>query len=90
MNIQSISGLNCAEAANLCEKTEYNEASAKEKLTLKLHLFFCKTCQNYYNGNKRLTDLLRKSKLQTYSPLEKEALKHKLQEKSEAFKSHQN
>ena len=90
MSKQSISGLSCAEAAKICEKTEYKEASTKERLRLKFHLFFCKTCKNYLNRNKRLTDLLKKSKLQTCSEQEKEVFKQKMQEKSEAFKSQQN
>lgn len=89
MSNKSISGLSCAEAASICEKTEYQEASTWERLKLKLHLFFCKTCKNYYDRNKKLTDLLQKSNLKTCSKQEKEVLKQRLNEKSEVFKSQQ-
>ena len=77
MSNKSISGLSCAEAANICDKTEYQEASTRERLKLKLHLFFCKTCKNYYDRNKKLTDLLQKSKLKTCSNQRKRGLEAK-------------
>lgn len=91
MSNNSISGLSCAEAANLCEKTEYQEASPTERLRLQIHLFFCKACKNYYHRNQKLTELLKKSKLQSCSKEEKEALKERIQAESlEALKNQEH
>lgn len=70
--------LSCAEAAGLCAKAEYKEASLKEKLRLKLHLYFCRTCSDYYHNNKKLTDLLKKADLKSCSPEEKENFREKI------------
>lgn len=64
--------LNCAEAASLCAKAEYKEASLREKLRLKLHLYLCRTCKDYNQNNKKLSSLLKKADLKSCSAQEKE------------------
>lgn len=91
MGDKSISGLSCAEAASICEKKEYKEAGLIERLKLKLHLFFCKTCKNYYTRNQKLTELLKKGNIHTCSAREKESFKQKMQEENlEALKDQQH
>lgn len=63
--------LSCAEAASVCQKAEYKEANLLEKLRLKLHLFFCRRCKDYYENNKKLSSLLKKANLSSCSSQEK-------------------
>ncbi len=70
--------LSCAEAAELCTKAEYKETSLREKIRLKLHLYFCRTCKDYHKNNKKLSGLLKKADLKTCSSQEKEHLKNKI------------
>lgn len=67
--------LSCAEAASVCTKAEYKEASLREKLKLKLHLYFCRTCKDYYYNNKKLSCLIGKADLKSCSSKEKEHFK---------------
>lgn len=79
--------MDCAAAAEICQKAAYREASSKEKLKLKLHLFFCDSCKKYHERNQKLTHLLKKSKIHICSSSEKEAYKRKMEEeKLEAHK----
>ena len=70
--------LSCAEAAKLCTKAEYKEASFIEKLRLRLHLYFCRTCNQSYHNNKKLTSLIKRAKINPCSSREKEAFKEKI------------
>lgn len=67
--------LSCAEAASMCTKAEYKEASLREKIRLKLHLYFCRTCKEYNNNNKKLSGLLKKADLKSCSSKEKDRFK---------------
>jgi hypothetical protein len=70
--------LSCAEAAEVCTKAEYNEAGFIDKIRLRLHLYFCRTCKEYYHNNKKLTGLLKKANLKPCSSREKENFKEKI------------
>lgn len=70
--------LSCAEAAELCTKAEYKEASFREKIRLKLHLYFCRTCKDYFQNNRKLSGLLSKANLQSCSNREKEHFKERI------------
>lgn len=74
----SLMKLSCADAASLCTKAEYKEASLAEQLRLRLHLYFCRTCQDYYRNNKKLTGLIEKADLKSCSQREKEIFKEKI------------
>jgi hypothetical protein len=83
--------LSCAEAAEVCNKTEYKEANFKDKLKLILHLFFCKTCDHYYKENQKLSGLIKKADLKFCTPEEKEAYRQRIAEKNlEALKNQQD
>jgi hypothetical protein len=57
--------IDCSEAANCCNKSQYEEANFLEKAKLMLHLALCKTCRKFSGKNSKLTHLLKKSHLQT-------------------------
>ena len=67
--------LNCAEAADVCTRSEYKEASFIERLRLRLHLYFCQNCRHYHDNNKKLTGLLKKANIKPCSSKEKEHFK---------------
>jgi len=72
--------ISCDEAAVICNKSQYKEASLSEKLKFKLHILFCRTCAVFSKKNKQLTSLMDKAKLYVMSDSEKKALKQKIEE----------
>ena len=80
MKGNGFSGITCTEAASICNKAEYKEASLVEKLKLQIHLFFCRTCKEYNRRNQKLSLLLQKAKLKACSSEEKAAFKKRMQE----------
>ena len=72
--------ISCDEAALICNKSQYHEASLSEKIKLRLHKLFCSTCKSISRKNNQLTSLFEKAKLIVLSDAEKEDLKQKLRE----------
>ena len=77
---KSFFNLSCAEAAVAANKAEYKEANLKDKLRLRLHLFFCTTCKKYNENNHKLSWLLKKANLTTCTKEEKESYRQKMRE----------
>lgn len=71
--------ISCEEAAIICNKTQYKEASLSEKLKLKLHILICKACNSYVKKNIRLSTLCRKAPLYTLTEAEKEAIRDRIE-----------
>ncbi len=57
--------IDCSEAAECCNKSQYKEAKFLDKVKLLLHLSFCKTCRRFSSKNSKLTGLIHKSKIET-------------------------
>jgi hypothetical protein len=74
--------ITCEEAAHICTRKQYSEASWKERLQLFLHILICKTCATFSRKNAQLTKLCNKAQLQSLSEKEKEHIKKKIQEQS--------
>jgi hypothetical protein len=72
--------ISCDEAAVICNKSQYKEASLSEKLKLRLHMLFCRTCAVFTKKNKQLTSLMDKARIYILSDSEKKALKKKIKE----------
>lgn len=70
----------CDEAQHCCDKAQYNEASLVEKIKLSLHLLFCRTCQKYTSTNNKLTQLMKKEKVQSFDNNEKNELEKLFQQ----------
>ncbi len=75
--------LNCDKAVNVCDKSQYNEASFIEKLLLKLHILLCKLCRGHVKRNVKLTKAIKSSKIKTLATEEKQQLKNKLRQEIE-------
>ncbi|MUP46620.1 hypothetical protein E0K83_12825 [Gramella sp. BOM4] len=56
--------VDCSKAAECCNKAQYKEANPLEKFKLKFHLLFCSTCRKLASTNTRLTETLKKSKIE--------------------------
>lgn len=51
--------ISCDEATLICDKSQYSEATFKEKLKLNWHFLQCKICKLYSDQNNRMTLLFR-------------------------------
>ncbi len=72
--------ISCEEAAHICTKKQYKEASWSERFQLILHLVICKTCKVFSSKNTKLTTLCEQAQLHSLSQKEKQEMKRKLQE----------
>ena len=50
--------ISCEEATSICDKNQYGEASAWDKIRLALHSFGCVHCKTYSFQNNILTKLM--------------------------------
>lgn len=74
--------ISCEKAAELCNKTQYGEASFLDRWKLKFHLFLCKNCAAHTKKNSQLTALCQKANLHSLTEQEKLKMKEQLQQKS--------
>jgi hypothetical protein len=72
--------ISCDEAKHICDKVQYNEASAWERFKLNLRLSWCHITKAYSASNTRLTDSVKEASVSCLSLDEK----HKLQKSFEA------
>lgn len=70
--------ITCDQAAVICNKSQYKEASWFEILKLKLHHLYCSVCAQHSSKNAKLTNLCQKARLQALSEDEKMMLKQNL------------
>ncbi len=73
--------ISCEEAAIICNKSQYKEATFLEKMKLRFHLFMCKTCSAFTKKNTEFTTLCEKANLQSLSEMEKVKMKKELRDK---------
>ncbi len=71
--------ISCEEAAVICNKSQYKEASLSEKFKLKMHMLFCRTCAVLSKKNRQLTTLMGKARIYLMSDSEKDILKKKIE-----------
>lgn len=71
--------ISCDKAAEICDKSQYEEAGFWDILKLKIHVFYCKHCKAHSKKNTQLTALCNKANLHTMSASDKEELKKSLQ-----------
>lgn len=73
--------ISCEQASLICNKSQYDEASFFEKLKLRFHLAWCKTCAKHSSKNTQLTSLCQNANLQSLSEKEKLRMKKELEGK---------
>jgi hypothetical protein len=80
--------ITCQEANEICNKSQYNEATLLEKVKLNIHIAVCKICAMYSKQNAKLTDIFKakaidcKNHVHCMKEEDKELLKEKLKEMS--------
>lgn len=74
--------ISCEEAAHICNRKQYKEASWKERIQLFTHILICKTCASFSRKNTRLTHLCDKAQLRSLSSREKEHMKKQIQQQT--------
>jgi hypothetical protein len=70
--------ISCEEAALICNKAQYREASLIEKFKLRWHVALCRVCNAYVKKNVKLTSLCRKASLYGLTEAEKEAIRDRI------------
>ncbi|QNJ98007.1 hypothetical protein [Constantimarinum furrinae] len=72
--------INCGEAAQVCDKAQYEEASRWQKLLMKIHQFMCRLCREHSIRNGKLSSAIKSADLKTLPKENKEAIKKRLQQ----------
>lgn len=73
--------ISCDDAAIICNKKQYKEATFLEKIKLFLHRVYCKACAKFSKKNAKLTVLCDKAPLYSLPEKEKVRMKMELQNK---------
>jgi hypothetical protein len=73
--------ISCDEAAIICNKKQYKEATFIEKIKLVMHLLICKTCSVFSKKNAELTALCDKAPLHCLPAKDKVIMKKHVQDK---------
>lgn len=55
--------ISCEEAQEICDKSQYGEATAWEKLKLKLRILYCSITRKYVQRNKKLSETIERAPL---------------------------
>ena len=72
---KSILFISCEEAHHICDKNQYGEATAWERLKLGIRLCWCKVTKAYTKNNSKLTDAINNSKIDCLDDTEVKKLK---------------
>lgn len=73
--------ISCNEAADICTKKQYKEASLFQTMKLRLHILICKSCAQFSVKNSKLTSLCEQAHMKVLNEVEKESMKKALKEK---------
>ncbi len=55
--------ITCKEATEICDRSQYKEASFLDIIRLKLHIAICKICAAYSKQNSMLSRIVKSSKI---------------------------
>ena len=72
--------ISCEEAKHICDKSQYGEASAWDKLKLNLRLSWCRITRAYTKRNRKLTTAIHSSQADCLNSNEREQLEQKFNE----------
>ncbi len=73
--------ITCQEASNICNKSQYKEASFWDIVKLRIHLLYCKACKQYSKKNSELTSMCDRAGLTMLTKDDKERMKRDLEKK---------
>lgn len=69
---------NCKEVEIICTKIQYREATFKEKIQIRVHLWMCRTCRTFSKKNSKLSVLCKDANFRTLPVADKERMKKNL------------
>lgn len=72
----------CKDVEIICTKIQYNEATLLDKIKIRIHVLFCKTCQKFSKKNTELTSLCSKANIKTLPNEDKEKMKDELKSRT--------
>jgi hypothetical protein len=72
----------CKDVEIICTKVQYEEATFLEKIRIKIHVVFCKTCKSFTQKNTTLTSLCSQANIRTLPIEEKEKMKTELKSRA--------
>ena len=72
--------ISCTQAAEICDKAQYREASNWQVIKLKFHHVYCKNCRVHAGKNGKLTELCSRADLKCMDSKKKEKLKEEINE----------
>ncbi|GMN10972.1 hypothetical protein MTsPCn9_27160 [Croceitalea sp. MTPC9] len=72
--------ISCDKAAEICNKSQYKEASWWQILKLRFHILYCKSCAKFSAKNTKFTSLCDSANLKTLESSDKESMKKALKE----------
>ncbi len=70
--------ISCEEAFEICDKSQYNEATLWEKIKLNIRYTWCQFTRAYVKKNKKLTKAIKASNIQCLNQNERQALQEQL------------
>ena len=70
--------ISCEEAFEICDKSQYNEATLWEKIKLNIRYTWCQFARAYVKKNKKLTKAIKASNIQCLNQNERQALQEQL------------
>ena len=71
---KSILFISCEEAHHICDKNQYGEATAWERVKLSIRLCWCKVTKAYTKNNSKLTEAINNSKVECLEDKERQKL----------------
>ena len=77
MNLRAI--FKCEEASHICDKSQYEESSLWERMTMKMHHMMCKVCRQHSAINTKLTKLIRRAEVKSLPEDARSEMKKKIQ-----------
>lgn len=72
--------ISCEEAKHICDKSQYGEASFWERLKLNMRFCWCRLTRSYVKQNKKLTSMVKDSKVACLKKEEREQLKKQFED----------
>ncbi|MEM9678836.1 MAG: hypothetical protein AAF901_00820 [Bacteroidota bacterium] len=72
--------ISCDEAKHICDKSQYGEATAWEKLKLNIRLSWCKITRAYTKRNRKLTSVVEQADLKILNNNERDTMRRQFEE----------
>jgi hypothetical protein len=72
--------ISCEEAKHICDKAQYGEANAWERLKLSIRLSYCRFTKTYSKNNNKLTEVVHKAEVTCLKRNEREKIQKQFEQ----------